>query len=94
MIADLVLGFVAGLAVGIVFFAGLAWTVDRLSTTRHPALLASLSLVVRMGSLVGALVLVADGRTVRVVAGLVGVLVARTLAVARARRPVDESSWN
>lgn len=94
MITDLVIGIGAGAAVGLVFFGGLRWTIDRLATSRRPRLLVVGSLVVRTVLLVAVLIALADGGFVRVVAALGGVLVARTAVVAAANRSdVEEAPW-
>ena len=41
-------GFVAGVALGLVFFGGLWWTTQRLATSARPGLLVSVSLLVRV----------------------------------------------
>ncbi|MEX1286802.1 MAG: ATP synthase subunit I [Acidimicrobiia bacterium] len=86
MIADLLIGLGAGILAGIVFFGGLRWTVERLPLVRRPGLLISASFLIRTVVLAGVLVLASQGDLVRVVAGLVGVIAARTAIVALARR--------
>ncbi|MEX1279779.1 MAG: ATP synthase subunit I [Acidimicrobiia bacterium] len=86
MIADLLIGLGAGILAGIVFFGGLRWTVERLPLVRRPGLLISASFLIRTVVLAGVLVLASQGDLVRVVAGLVGVIAARTAIVALVRR--------
>jgi F1F0 ATPase subunit 2 len=56
----LAMGLVAGAVLGVVFFGGLWWTTQRLPTTSRPALLLSLSLLVRVVVLAVGLLLVAQ----------------------------------
>lgn len=92
MIADLLIGFGAGALAGLVFFGGLRWTVERLPTAGRPGLLVSASFLVRTVVLVGVLVLASQGDLVRVLAGLAGVIAARTAIVAIARRDGTEEA--
>jgi F1F0 ATPase subunit 2 len=95
MIADIGIGLVTGLVAGVIFFGGLRWTLARLATTRHPLLLTVASFVVRGAVVAGLLVVVSQGVLARVLAGLVGILAARTAMVALVRRELEaeESSW-
>jgi F1F0 ATPase subunit 2 len=99
MMVDVVVGLLTGIAAGAGFFIGLRWTLSRLATSDHPAFLATASFAVRSAFLVGALIAVSGGRPVRVVSGLVGILVARTVIVIRVRQQLgadpapEASSW-
>jgi F1F0 ATPase subunit 2 len=95
MIADIGIGLAAGLVAGVIFFGGLRWTLNRLATTHHPLLLTVSSFIVRGVVVAGLLVVVSDGVLARVLAGLVGILVARTAIVALVRQDLEaeESSW-
>lgn len=96
MIADIAIGFCAGLVAGAVFFGGLRWTLSRLPTTRRPLLLTVASFLVRTAVVAGVLVAVSDGVLARILAGLVGILAVRTAMVALVRRDLEaaeESSW-
>ncbi|MCF8043294.1 MAG: hypothetical protein K9K36_13965 [Desulfarculaceae bacterium] len=87
----LALAFAAGLAVGWFFFYGLWWTVRRLPTSRHPALLTLGSLGLRMGVSLGVLFVVMAGDWRRLAAAVVGVVVMRLILVRRLR-PAAEGS--
>ncbi|MGD2042757.1 MAG: ATP synthase subunit I [Acidimicrobiia bacterium] len=95
MIADIGIGLAVGLIAGVVFFGGLRWTLDRLATARRPLLLTVASFMLRGVAVAGLLVLVSEGVLARVLAGLAGILVVRTVMVARVRREfeAEESSW-
>lgn len=96
MIVDLALGLLAGAMAGGVFFGGLQWTLSRLITFERVVFLAVSSFLVRSAVSVGLLVVVADGRLSRLLAAVAGILVVRTILVARAHSGLDvakESSW-
>lgn len=82
----LALALVAGVALGLFFFGGLWWTVQRGVVSRHPALLFTGSMVLRLGVAAGGFWLVSAGDWRRLVACLVGFLLARWL-VTRWTRP-------
>jgi F1F0 ATPase subunit 2 len=79
----LFLAFLAGLALGLVYFGGLWLTVQRLPTSRRPGLLAALSLFLRLGFVLGGFYLVMGGRWQRLLACLGGFLLLRALSVRR-----------
>jgi F1F0 ATPase subunit 2 len=69
-----------GLALGLVFFAGLWWTLRRGLRSSSPAAWLGLSALVRMGIAIGTLYLVArSGGIVSVSASLVGILIGRAV---------------
>ena len=80
---SLTLAFLAGLALGLVYFGGLWLTVQRLPTARRPGLLAALSLILRLGFVLGGFYLVMGGRWERLLACLAGFLLMRALLVRR-----------
>ena len=96
----LALAAIGGLALGLFFFGGLWWTVRRGVISRHPALLFTGSLILRLGVTVGGLWLLSGGDWQRLAAGLVGLLIARWLVTRWTRpRPVaegakEEQSWS
>lgn len=96
LILDAAIGLAAGLMAGVIFFAGLRWTIDRLQASSRPMLLASTSLIVRASALGGLLVLASDGRFTRVVFGLIAILGVRSVMVSRARADAEpgEMSWS
>ena len=73
----LVLGCIAGLALGLLFFGGLWWTTQRLATSNRPALVVSISLFVRTGVLALALVVLARTHVSLLVGAVVGLVIAR-----------------
>jgi F1F0 ATPase subunit 2 len=85
-----VLGVAVGGAVGLVFFGGLWWTTQRLTTSSHPGLLMSVSLLGRLGVLAVVMIVLARidvALLVGAMAGLVATRIALTRAAARGRLP-------
>ncbi len=96
MISDLLIGLGTGALAGVVFFGGLRWTVSRLVDNRSPVIWAAGSFLIRSAIVVTLFLLMMDGRFARAVAGLIGLILARTAIVAavrQGRRPHRESSW-
>lgn len=75
----LALAGVAGVALGGVYFGGLWWTVREGVTSERPAALFLGSLILRMGLALGGLWWISAGHWERILAGLVGFIVARGL---------------
>jgi F1F0 ATPase subunit 2 len=80
-----VVALLAGGALGLVFFGGLWWTVQRAASFRHPGLAVLLSLVLRTGVTLAGFLLVAGDQWPRWLLCLLGFVTARWL-VARALR--------
>jgi F1F0 ATPase subunit 2 len=81
----------AGAALGVVFYAGLWWTVRRAATFRHPALGVLTSLVLRMGLALGGFYLVSDGDWFRLLLCLAGFVLSR-VAVTWCTRPPSSAN--
>lgn len=80
------LAFTGGAGLGIVFFAGLWWTVQRLARARRPALLLAGGLLLRMALALGGFYLAARTGWRPLLACLLGFMLAR-VAVAGWTRP-------
>jgi F1F0 ATPase subunit 2 len=83
----LVLAGVAGLLLGAMFFGGLYLTVRQGVSSRSPALWFFGSLVVRMGIALAGFYFVSDGSWQRLVACLLGFVVARLVVTWLTRPP-------
>jgi len=81
---ELLLAALAGVALGLVYFGGLWWTVRRLSTWRQPQWALLLSFVVRAGLVLPVFVLLALRGALPLVFALLGFLAARFALQARA----------
>lgn len=81
MIGDAVLGLIAGFAIGVFFFGGLAWTVGRLARSRWPALLFMTSLALRATVSIAVLTLLARTGWVAFAAGVTAFVVVRVAII-------------
>ena len=75
----LMVPFIAGLALGLFYFAGLWLTISRLTQTGNPALLFLASFVGRMMVVIAGIYLISNGQWQRIAACLVGVVLMRVL---------------
>lgn len=84
-----VLSFAAGSLLGVFFFGGLWWTVQRLPHAGSPALLALVSFILRTAAVMGVFYLILTGFSgtgwLRLLAGLAGFILARVVIVLRIR---------
>ncbi len=78
---ELMLAGLAGLALGLFFYGGLWLTVRALPTSHSPALLMLGSFIIRMTVVVMGIYFIMGDRWERVLACLVGILLARTILV-------------
>ncbi len=69
--------FAVGLLLGAVFFGGLWWTIRQMLVSPHPALLLVVSAVARMSVVVTGFYFTANGQWQRLLACLVGFIIAR-----------------
>ena len=76
---EAVVSGVAGMALGAFFFGGLWWTVKASVDAARPGLLVFVSLLVRMGITLAGFYLVAGGDWQRLLACLLGVVLARLI---------------
>ena len=88
----LTLAFVAGAMLGAFFFGGLWWTVQKAIASGQPAAWFLASLLLRTCLILTGFYLVAQGHWSRLVACLLGFLIARFLVVRRLSRPMTEGS--
>jgi len=69
----------AGIGLGVLFFGGLWWTVNKSVTSRRPGLLVFISLIVRLSVILAGFYVVAGARWQEWLACLVGFVVSRFL---------------
>ncbi len=87
----LALAFLAGALLGMFFFGGLWWTVQKGLTSKTPALWFLGSLLLRTGLVLAGFYLAAQGHWSRLAACLLGFLTARLIVVRRlTRAPAEE----
>lgn len=84
-----ILAALAGGVLGLVHFGGLWWTVRAAAKAKHPATLLLVSGLVRMALVLGGFFLAGAGNWRRLVACLVGLVLARlfVMRMARTREP-------
>ena len=87
----LALAFLAGALLGVFFFGGLWWTVQKGVTSETPALWFLGSLLLRTSLILAGFYLAAQGHWSRLAASLFGFLIARLIIVKRlTRAPAEE----
>ena len=90
-IPALALALLAGALLGVFFFGGLWWTVQKGVTSKNPALWFLGSLLLRTSLILAAFYFVSQGHWSRLVACLLGFVIARVIVVKRlARAPAPE----
>jgi len=90
---DLALALFAGASLGVFFFGGLWWTVQKGVASERPALWFLASLLLRTGLILAGFYFLAQGHWSRLVACLLGFLIARVIVVKRlTRAPVEEQT--
>lgn len=88
----LTLAWVTGVVLGVVFFGGLWWTVRKGTAYQRPALLFLSSFLVRTSVVLAGLYLVAGGHWDRLLASLLGFVIARLIVTRLAGPPVVQRS--
>jgi F1F0 ATPase subunit 2 len=83
------LALVAGLVLGTVFFGGLWWTVRKGVSSKHLALWFLGSMLVRMSIVLLGFYFVGRGDWQRLVACLVGFIIARFIVMRLTRTPIE-----
>ncbi|HSQ40036.1 MAG TPA: ATP synthase subunit I [Anaerolineales bacterium] len=83
--ATLVLPLVAGVLLGAMFFGGLWWTVRKGISSKRPALWVLGSLLLRTGIVLAGFYLIAGGQWERLLACLLGFVIARFIVTLRVR---------
>ena len=82
--------FFIGVILGIIFFGGLYWTIQKLSEAKHPALLMTLSLLLRMAILLGVLYYVAKGGYQGILFALLGMILVRIIMTFKIKKPEEK----
>lgn len=85
----LVVAGAAGLALGAVFFGGLWWTVRKAVSSSRPALWFVGSMLLRTGIVLVGFYFVGSGQWQRLLACLLGFVIARFLVMRLTRAPVE-----
>jgi F1F0 ATPase subunit 2 len=88
----LALALVAGLLLGTIFFGGLWWTVHKGLWSKHPALWFLGSRLLRMSLVLVGFYFVGRGDWQRLVACLIGFIIARLIVVRVTRTQIEHSA--
>jgi F1F0 ATPase subunit 2 len=91
LLATLVPALLAGVLLGLFFFAGLWWTVRRLASSQHVALWFVGSMLLRTGIVVLGFYFILGDNWQNLVTALFGFVIARTI-VTRITRITDQST--
>jgi len=86
--------FIVGIILGIVFFGGLQWTIDRLMKVRYPTALVLVSMVIRMAILLLGFYLLKDGSYYNIPLALLGVVLVRVVMVSVAKKETVKANRN
>jgi F1F0 ATPase subunit 2 len=84
----LAVALLAGLILGAIFFGGLWWTVRNGVSSKHPALWFLGSILLRMGIVLLGFYFVGRGNWQRLVACLLGFIIARFFVIRLTRTPI------
>jgi F1F0 ATPase subunit 2 len=79
-----------GLAAGVLYFAGLWWTVQKLTRVRRPAVLTLASFLFRTVGVVAVFAITTQGRWEQLIMCLIGFFAARIVFLRRIRPPAHE----
>jgi len=86
IVLGMVMALVLGCVMGVFYFSGLWWTVQRLAKSRYPGLFALGSFGFRLAVIMlGFLLAAKGGHWERLLSALLGVILVRFLLLARAR---------
>lgn len=88
----LLLSGMAGAVLGVVFFGGLWWTVRKAVTSRQPALWFFGSALLRMAVALAGFYFVSDGHWQRLLACLLGFVIARFILMRLAGPPLGQAA--
>ena len=71
------IGFLIGIILGLVYFGGLYFSVDRMNKAKYPAMLMTLSFLIRMGILIGVFFYLSRFGYEMMIFALIGVILTR-----------------
>jgi F1F0 ATPase subunit 2 len=85
----ILLALLAGVLLGTIFFGGLWWTVEKGLSSKQPAILFAVSMLLRTAVALGGFYYVSRGDWHRLVSCLVGFVIARLLVMRFTRVPTE-----
>ena len=77
----MIVRFIGGILLGIIFFGGLYWSIKQLSKAKYPAILMSISALVRMGVLIVGIYLLSDNNIKNILSILLGVILVKIVMI-------------
>ena len=80
------IAFAGGAVLGVIFFGGLYFSVDKLTSVKYPALMMLGSTVLRMAILLGGVYLLMSGEVKNAAAALVGIVLAKFVMIYLVRK--------
>jgi len=85
LVTAIPLSLAAGMVLGLIYFYGLMYTVDKLSKSKNPGILVLVSYILRMAVLLAGLYYISGGRWERLTAAMVGFFIVRLIMLRYAR---------
>ncbi|QSX08534.1 ATP synthase subunit I [Alkalibacter rhizosphaerae] len=82
----MLIAFITGIGLGILFFGGLYLSVQQMNKVKHPAALMIISLILRMALVVGGLYLIRGDSYWNIPIALLGIVLVRTVMTGRMKR--------
>ena len=77
----MIFGFIGGIFLGIIFFGGLYWSVNKLPKVKHPASLMIVSALVRMIILITGIYFIAGNDIKKILSILGGVILVKIIMI-------------
>jgi len=77
----MIFGFFGGVFLGIIFFGGLYWSVNKLPKVKHPAFLMIVSALVRMVILITGIYFIAGNDIKKILSTLGGVIIVKIIMI-------------
>lgn len=91
-VLPLIIAWIVGAALSILFLGGLWWTVPRGIASRRPALWFGMSLLLRTGAVLGGVYLVGRGDWIRIAACMAGFVMVKPLVLWATGRLMREAA--
>jgi len=89
---SLVMALLAGMLLGVIFFGGLWWTVQKGLSSRRPELWFLGSLLLRTSTAVAGFYFVSGGHWERLLVCLLGFVIVRRIVMQLTRQPAEEQN--
>lgn len=87
----MIVSFLVGLVLGVIYFGGLYYSTKKFNTVKSPALFMVISFIIRMGILVLGFYYLTKTDYKNVLLGLVGVILVRYIMIFKAKEPSSKS---